>query len=201
MASPFHNAILSCLCCTEQPTDHHDHPHESTPLIITEKPPLQPHPPRLDLLTSHLESPTTIEIQTSQILSLLLAAHSSGPTLDADINSVVSTTSWTEILAKRVLEGLKRILDPNNNKDKRWGEALTAAYEDAVEAAEDIFRDLVQFVRDHPTETEIFVSVLLSLFAYGVLVRLAPRVLILLGFGVDGPVEGEFKHLTLHMKE
>ncbi|KAK0745116.1 hypothetical protein B0T21DRAFT_269116, partial [Apiosordaria backusii] len=112
----------------------------------------------------------------------------------ANIDSTLDlhTTSWSEYLAEKILRALSDLLatatDPEARKS--WGEALSQAYDTSVSIAEELFIDLVEYVKAHPYE--IAASILLSLVTFGVLVRLAPRVLVLLGFSAEGPVEGSW---------
>ncbi|KAK0624952.1 hypothetical protein B0T17DRAFT_460471, partial [Bombardia bombarda] len=94
---------------------------------------------------------------------------------------------WSEWLAEKTLHTLEEVL-----KDGRptWGEWLAQAYDDSLKVVEDVFCGLVEYARVHPLE--VAASVLVTLLAFGVLVRLVPVVLELLGFGVEGPVEGNF---------
>ncbi|KAK3998184.1 putative HTH-type transcriptional regulator YdfL [Cladorrhinum sp. PSN332] len=195
MASQLYDALLTCLCGSSsgfyvvpQLPRHHDD-RESSPLI-TQKPTIQ-SAPHLDHLSVKDEKVDSSAIEN--IIFHLVTARSAGSSLDTELDSAVETTGWSENIAKRVLRALEEVLKPEN-QDKRssWGEALTEAYNKAVEVAAETFRELAKYAKEHPTQTEIVCAVLLSLFAYGVLVQLAPRILMLLGFGVEGPVEGSF---------
>ncbi|KAK4224059.1 hypothetical protein QBC38DRAFT_502595 [Podospora fimiseda] len=164
-ASNLYSALLSCICGS--PDLVHNGP-EHSPLIAEKRKAYN---------------------AARKIIFQILSANSITPSLESQFD----TASWSEKIAKHVFNTLRNILNPDNvDKRASWGEALTEAYNKAVEVATDTFRDLVQYAKDHPTETEIVLSVLLSLFVCGVLVQLAPRILILLGFGFKGPVEGSF---------
>ncbi|KAK0725571.1 hypothetical protein B0H67DRAFT_598780 [Lasiosphaeris hirsuta] len=156
------SAILACLCA------------------ITEKPPVQARP------AVDRTPPRSADDVAAEIIALLRRAEKPGLALTQQIDDTAGTTGWSEWLAERVLHMLEATLEDGRNK---WGEALTNAGEHALETAQEIFRELVQYVKEHPLE--IAALVLLSLVALGVLARLVPVVLELLGFGMEGPVEGE----------
>ncbi|KAL7817977.1 hypothetical protein V8C44DRAFT_319768 [Trichoderma aethiopicum] len=144
--------------------------------VITEKPPLQSPPLQ-----------PSVEETAQKIIDILLRAEKSGTILSAQIDDAVSATGWSEWLAKNVLKKLEGVL--RSGRDK-MGPAMAEAYDQACEVAEITFSDLCAYVKEHPVE--IAATVLLSLFAFGVLVRLMPVVLELLGFSELGPTAGSF---------
>ncbi|KAK0672677.1 hypothetical protein QBC41DRAFT_313137 [Cercophora samala] len=182
--------ILSCLCGpTSDDYPSHDHHHDeksqlypssSTP-YTKQPPPSQPSsPPPLvkEIITLLLTTPAPITPSASQ--------SQIDTTLD------LHATSWSEYLAEKLLAALSDLLataaDPEARKS--WGEALSQAYDTSLALAKELFSDLVGYVKAHPYE--IAATVLLSLVTFGVLARLAPRVLVLLGFSAEGPVEGSW---------
>ncbi|KAL7808613.1 hypothetical protein V8C26DRAFT_413150 [Trichoderma gracile] len=144
--------------------------------VIIEKPPLQSLPVH-----------QSVEDTAQKIIDILLRAEKSGTVLSAQIDDAVSATGWSEWLAQNVLKKLEGVL--RSGRDK-MGPAMAEAYDQACEAAEITFSDLFEYVKEHPLE--IAATVLLSLFAFGVLVRLMPLVLELLGFAELGPTAGSF---------
>lgn len=120
------------------------------------------------------------------VVAILLITEKHGESLKKSLDDAVSSLGWSSWLAENVLKKLETAL--NEGRD-RMGPAMKKAYDDAVEAAEGAFEELVQQARDHPLETAAVV--LLSILALGVLVALAPYILELLGFSELGPVEGK----------
>ncbi|PTB65195.1 hypothetical protein BBK36DRAFT_1160398 [Trichoderma citrinoviride] len=144
--------------------------------LITEKPRLQSPPPH-----------KSVEETADNIIDILLHAEKSGAVLSAQLDDAVSATGWSEWLAKNVLKKLEGVLKSGRDK---MGPAMAEAYDQACEAAEVTFSDLFAYVKEHPVE--IAATVLLSLFAFGVLVRLMPLMVELLGFTETGTTAGTF---------
>ncbi|KAK5662555.1 hypothetical protein OQA88_8467 [Cercophora sp. LCS_1] len=168
------STILSCLCGpSDSPTNSPTHQCA----FITEKPTIEPQP----------SSTRTAKDIATNIISIIRRAEKPDHRLTAQLDDAVGTTGWTDRLAEHVLSALQETLKGNH---ETWGEALSEAYDVAVQVADEMFIDLVEYVKEHPLE--IAASILLTLVAFGVLVRLMPLVLELLGFGVEGPVEGSF---------
>ncbi|KAK0761742.1 hypothetical protein N5P37_004541 [Trichoderma harzianum] len=164
--------FLCCLCDNDRApalSPHHTYG------VITEKP--SPYPP------IH----RTVEETAENIIDILLAAEKSGPLLSAKLDDAVFATGWSEWLAKNILKKLEEVLRDGREK---MGPAMAEAYDQASKAAEITFSDLFEYVKEHPVE--IAATVLLSLLAFGVLVRLMPVALELLGFGELGPTAGSF---------
>ncbi|KAK4168236.1 putative HTH-type transcriptional regulator YdfL [Cladorrhinum sp. PSN259] len=192
MASKLYDALLDSLCCCsgsyESALPEHRNHSELFPLL-NEKPPLH-HAPEFPITDRSKQ----IDAQTiHDILKTLTTATSAGSALDSELDSIVNTTSWSENLAKRVLNALLDVLkDANEDKRASWGKALTDAYDNTVAVSTVVFEKLHAYARDHPTEAQVAKYVLLALLSYGVLCALAPRILVLLGFGIEGPIEGSF---------
>ncbi|KAL6802594.1 hypothetical protein GGI42DRAFT_29305 [Trichoderma sp. SZMC 28013] len=164
--------FLCCLCDNDRPpalSPHHTYG------VITEKPSFYP-PIR-----------HTVEETADNIIDILFTAEKSGPLLSAKLDDAVFATGWSEWLAKNILKKLEGVLRDGREK---MGPAMAEAYDQASKAAEITFTDLFEYVKDHPVE--IAATVLLSLLAFGVLVRLMPVALELLGFGELGPTAGSF---------
>lgn len=64
---------------------------------------------------------------------------------------------------------------------------MGAVLREAIDSATVIAEEVFKFVKDHPTETRVFFTVV----ALGVLVLIYPWIIQVLGFGKLGPVEGE----------
>ncbi|KAK4183565.1 putative HTH-type transcriptional regulator YdfL [Podospora australis] len=193
------SSILSCLC-GESPDDFQCGytPTPGTVGIITEKQPLPIAPPSTTgafiprrIFPNDNANDKTDKV-VEHLISILLTAP--GPLPSSHLTTSLKSTAglhaqdWSTWLAEKLLHALEQTLSESDKST--WGEALTEAYNDAVELAEEMFWELVQYVKEHPLE--IAATVLLSLFAFGVLVRLMPWVLELLGFAELGPVEGSF---------
>jgi hypothetical protein len=146
--------------------------------VIAEKPKL--HPPIR----------YTIEETAETVIEILLSAEMPGALFSAQLDDAVSVNGWSERLAQNIVKKLEDVLRDGREK---MGPAMAEAYDQACKAAEITFSDLFEPVKEHPVE--IAASVLLSVVAFGVLVRLMPVVLELLGFSEVGPVTGEFLDL------
>ena len=99
----------------------------------------------------------------------------------------LSTTSWTSHLAERLLHALEATLKGDH---ATWGEVVTDAYLQAAELAREEMSELWGYAQEHPVE--VAAEVILTVLALGVLARLVPAFVRVLGFGGLGPVEGEF---------
>ena len=92
------------------------------------------------------------------------------------LRDAVSTTGWYEGLAKKILDGLVKIL----SEGAVMGEAMKEAFDKPSAAAN-------QFAKEHP----VYTAVLVTVVAIGILVIVAPWVVEALGFGELGPIEGK----------
>jgi len=203
------NAILRCLCGPDEPphvqsTRNGRYQHQYA--LIDEKPSINTPP-----LYHHQEKRKTIvpatttkedEVAANIIAILRKATSKNGTTatpvnndndklsLSAQIDEAVGTTGWSEWLAEKTLHALEDTLRNAAAERDGWGEVLADAYDNAMKVATELFADLVDYVKEHPLE--IAASVLLTLCAFGVLARLVPVVLRLIGFGELGPIVGKF---------
>ena len=176
-------SLLGCLCGTnENPNNNNNSNHPSKP--ITEKPAIEPLP------STTAEHPTDDEL-AAQILTLLFTAPTPAPGTDLTpliTNTTnLSTASWTSRLAERLLHALEATLKGDH---ATWGEAVTDAYLHAEELAREELSALWEYAQEHPVE--VAAEVVLTVLALGVLARLLPGFVRILGFGRLGPVEGEF---------
>ena len=179
-------SLLSCLCGTnDNPNNKNKSNHPPKP--ITEKPALEPLPST----TAKSPIPPTDDELTAQILTLLLTAPT--PTPGTDLTALIttttdlSTTSWTSHLTERLLHALEATLKGDH---ATWGEAVTDAYMHAADLAREELSALWEYAMQHPVE--VAAEVVLTVLALGVLARLVPGIVRVLGFGRLGPVEGEF---------
>lgn len=123
--------------------------------------------------------PTSDEVALA-IVSVMLEADKAGSSLDANIQSLVRQAGgWSEYLAKKILSAMEDVLKAG----KMMNSAMKEACDKACEAAK-VFEG---FAADHPYATAFFCTVI----AVGVLAVLAPYALEILGFGVEGPIEGK----------
>ncbi|GAB1316387.1 hypothetical protein MFIFM68171_06597 [Madurella fahalii] len=181
-------SLLSCLCCSPE-SPGHSYPRPAEPYrytVIDEKPPVHPAPSARPATIS--KSADDVDKTAAEVIAILCRAEKAGPGLVRRLDDAVGAEGWSDWLAERVLHALEQTLKQTGRET--WGEALSDAYDGAVAVAQELFSDLVAYVKEHPFE--IAASVLLSLVAFGVLARLMPWVLELLGFGIEGPIEGTF---------
>lgn len=124
----------------------------------------------------------------TSIVSAMLDADKSGPSLDATIQSLVHKAGgWSDTLAKKIITALKAVIVA--------GKPMKAAMQEAVDKASEVVKTVEGFAADHPMATEVFCTVI----ALGVLVVLVPYVVEWLGFcagfGELGPIEGKSRFL------
>ncbi|KAL4745728.1 hypothetical protein BDW72DRAFT_186168 [Aspergillus terricola var. indicus] len=127
-------------------------------------------PPTINTVNTTL--PRSLESIASDIVTKILTADSLD-TLHKELNDQISTTSWTEALAKATLQGPENAIQAGAKMAKATADAVAQAKEAAV-----------GFATEHP--------VYAMLIALGVLAVLTPWVLEVLGFGELGPIEGYF---------
>lgn len=175
--------LLACLCGTiDKPT----HPFNHTYTPITEKPPLHPLP------SPTLHDDNDDNDLTQQILALLLSAPTPTPPTTNLTPLITSQTpitpqSWTSALAERILHALEETL---KGEHETWGPALTDAYARAEELVKEELAELWAYAQAHPLE--VAAEVVLTVLALGVLGRLVPGFVRVLGFAREGPVAGKF---------
>lgn len=129
----------------------------------------------------HLESEPTEEEFATRILDTLFTFEKSGEALNLHLKSIVSATSWTESLARRILDGIVSALDS--------GKVLVGAMKETYDKVRLVAED---FVAKHPILTEVIVTVI----AIGILAMLVPWAVEALGFGELGPIEGEISSIV-----
>ncbi|KAK3319705.1 hypothetical protein B0T19DRAFT_270543 [Cercophora scortea] len=149
--------------------------------LIDKKPPVEADP------AFAIHSVRTADEIAADVVNILRQAEKSGDALRAQLDEAVGTMGWSEWLGEKILHALEETLKQSR---ETWGEVLRDAYDKAVELAEEMFRVLVEYVKAHPYE--VAAQVLLTLFAFGVLARLMPWVLRLIGFGELGPIADTF---------
>ena len=177
--------LLSCLCGANNNLDPIEPNRPPKPII--EKPVIEPLPST----TSNPPITPADDELAAQILTLLLTAPT--PTPGTDLTPLIttgtdlSTTSWTSHLAERLLHALEATLKGDH---ATWGEVVTDAYLQAAELAREEMSELWGYAQEHPVE--VAAEVILTVLALGVLARLVPAFVRVLGFGRLGPVEGEF---------
>ncbi|CAN8097555.1 unnamed protein product [Discula destructiva] len=189
------NSMLACLCGRSDPDELEDYPRS----LDNEKKPLVELVPASGCEDNRLPSPkqNADEQTAAKIVAILRDTDKIGAALKAELDSVapVSASGWSEWLAESIFHALRSILGDNfDEKETKWGVALTEAYQTARAVVEDQFSDLVQYVTEHPGEAaaRVGVEILLSLLAFGILVRVTRWVVTLLGFGEMGPIAGSF---------
>ncbi|KAK2044791.1 hypothetical protein LZ31DRAFT_276137 [Colletotrichum somersetense] len=111
-----------------------------------------------------------------EFIDILRTAEKGGKDLERRLKNIVTANSWTEEIAKRILQGVEALVQHSDT----IGQVVREAIDMAAEAAERVF----DFAADHP--------VFVTLVAIGVLVVIAPWVIEALGFGELGPVANTF---------
>jgi hypothetical protein len=129
----------------------------------------------------HLKSDPTEEELATRILTTLFASEKSGQALSFQLQSIVSTKSWTESLARRILNGIVSALE--------CGKVLVGAMK---ETYDEVWLVAEEFVKEHPILTEVIITVI----AIGILAMLLPWAVEALGFGELGPIEGEISFVV-----
>ncbi|KAF8865793.1 hypothetical protein BDZ45DRAFT_668225 [Acephala macrosclerotiorum] len=124
-----------------------------------------------------VKSDPTEEELAADILNTLFTFEKSSDALNIHLKSIISTTSWTESLARRILDGIVAALDS--------GKVVVGAMKETYDRVKDVAEE---FVKEHPVLTAVIVTVI----AIGILVVLIPWAVEALGFGELGPIEGSF---------
>ncbi|KZL74389.1 hypothetical protein CI238_04415 [Colletotrichum incanum] len=112
----------------------------------------------------------------SEFIDILRTAEKGAMDLERRLKNIVTVNSWTEELAKYILQGVEALV---RHRDT-IGQIVRGAMDKSTDAAESIF----EFAKDHP----VFVTII----AIGILIIIAPWVLEALGFGELGPVADTF---------
>ncbi|RDW78574.1 uncharacterized protein DSM5745_05426 [Aspergillus mulundensis] len=128
--------------------------------------------PSTTTITNNTTASRSPESIASDIVTKILSADSPY-TLHKELQDEVSTTGWTEAVAKATLQGLDNAIKAGAKMAKAAADALGQAKDAALE-----------FSTEHPYYT--------TLIALGVLAVLMPWMLEVLGFGELGPIEGSF---------
>lgn len=117
-------------------------------------------------------SPEDIDTAADDFVTTLRNANGSIPQLREKLSADFATYSWTESLATGILSRLEDLL----RSGAPLGDTLKHALEKALDEA-------IDFSKERP--------VFMTLIALGILVEIAPYVLLWMGFAELGPVEGE----------
>ncbi|KAK4122069.1 hypothetical protein N657DRAFT_647598 [Parathielavia appendiculata] len=178
--------LMECLC---GPNDAQpNQPVRRNYTLIREKPPFEPFPS-----TDPSSAPTDDDLTrlTNKILVILLQSPAPAPCTDLTPQVIattgVTTNDWSSYLAERLLHALE---DTLNGDHSTWGEAITVAYNRAVDFLREELHALWEYAQEHPYE--IAAEVVLTMLALGVLARLVPVFVRVLGFAELGPVEASF---------
>lgn len=187
------NRILGCLCGGLDATP----PTSLSQTLyrpIDEKPALTPPPAYRDNPTRTPEQKAADERAAAKIVAILRTTDTTDEAaLRAELDDAmapVRTAGWSEWLAESVFHALRSTLGEGD--DTNWAVALTDAYKTARAAAEEEFSDFWRYAKEHPGElaAEVVLEILLSLVAFGILVRMARWVVTLLGFAEKGILAG-----------
>jgi len=140
---------------------------------------LPPH----DLDSKRHPSPTQADLIAAEFISVLTTADKTGPSLRRRLESTADTASWTESLARAVLNGVVDVIQEGREK-------MGPAMAEALGRVEDEAGRAFEWGTDHPKEV---LAGLVVIVAVGVLVvMMAPWVVEALGFAELGPVEGMY---------
>ena len=175
--SSIHNAFAARI------PDDNGRKHDSVP-------PGSPIPLSIDSLAQALGDYS--QAAQNHVVPLLLTVGQSDPRKLLEIlgDPRVHASSWSEQLAKKVVEIFQHIASPENvDKLHLYGKTVVDAYNRAVEAAKAKLHDFYDYAREHPAEVGTVLAILLAL---GMLAVLAPYLLETLGWAATGPVKGEF---------
>lgn len=106
---------------------------------------------------------------------------------DKETPGLIVATSIASRIAEHVLHTLVAVL----MKDEKttWGVLFNEIYNCAVDLAKEELHELWKYAEEHPYE--VAAEVLLTVLAMGVMARMLPALLRVLGFAELGPVEGE----------
>ncbi|KAK4249335.1 hypothetical protein C7999DRAFT_12811 [Corynascus novoguineensis] len=199
------HSFFGCLCGPSQTQSKISH-HNIGYTPITEKPRPEPLPftvsPGQPLAFPYKDDKDDTDDELAALVikihTILLTSPIPAPPRTDLMTEVITATDirvqdWTTYLAERLLHALEGTLKEGEvNLDRRssWGEALADAYNHAVAFAKQELRELWEYAKAHPYE--VAATVLLTVLALGVMVRLVPIFVRVLGFGELGPVEGSF---------
>ncbi|KUJ19820.1 uncharacterized protein LY89DRAFT_580200 [Mollisia scopiformis] len=156
----FINSILECLGASS---------HEATLRVTSNAHTRLEQPP-------YKNDPAEEEL-AARILNTLFTSEKSGDALAFQLQSHFSTSSWTESLARRILDGIVAALAS--------GQVLVGAMQETYDKVQVVAED---FVKEHPILTEVILTVI----AIGILALLVPWAVEALGFGELGPSADSF---------
>jgi hypothetical protein len=160
------DAVFRCLGCAPESDD--------APLLYQKK-------QHLDTFVLDDQTQTIV----NKVLDILLNAEKPGWTLRGQLNDAVGTEGWTEDIAKGILAGLQHVI-------QQGSAAIGPSLQEAVDVSTSVALNVFEFAKDHPIVTGVFVTIV----ALGVLYLFTPWVLEALGFGIEGPLEGEKLNYT-----
>lgn len=202
------NSILACFCARldpKRPTPHAGRSYHYSPRqLVDEKPALIPPPVYSDKPTRTPEQKAADEQAAAEIMAIVRNTDETGAALKTKLDGVapVRAAGWSEWLAESIFHALRSTLgDKVNGEETDWAVALTNAYQAARVTAEDHLSGFLRYAKEHPGEVaaEVVVEILLSLVAFGILVRMMRWVVRLLGFAEAGPVAGMSSSWALEM--
>ncbi|KAB5525552.1 hypothetical protein GE09DRAFT_1257226 [Coniochaeta sp. 2T2.1] len=168
-------AIMECVTGTGTPSSSVRTSLPSPNQQLVDEKQHQPHPTQTDADLA------------AEILTILRTAEKTGPSLQHRLQSAIGTTrsssSWTESLARAVLDGVVDLVQEGREK---MGPAMAEALRRVEDEADRAFG----YGKDHPRRV---IAGLVIIVAVGILVvMMAPWVVEALGFAELGPVEGSF---------
>lgn len=193
------DSILACLCARLDPkrpilplsgrSASYSNPH----YLVDKKPALVPPPAYSDKPIRKPEQKAADEQAAAKIVAILRNTDKTDAALKAELDHATPVTAagWSEWLAESIFHALRSALGNKiDGKETNWAVVLTNAYQTAKMTAEDHFSSFLRYAEEHPDEVaaEVAVEVLLSLIAFGILVRMTKWVVRLLGFAELGPV-------------
>ncbi|KAK4150991.1 hypothetical protein C8A00DRAFT_45712 [Chaetomidium leptoderma] len=174
----FPTSLLDCLCGSNNPQPDHSNNHPGYTLI-TEKPAPEPLPSTTSWApTNDNDDNDNDELTTRTTTKKILTPPLPCPKEKSEPHP--THHHQTEHLLHS-LEDILKTPGGEHTTPTSWGEAFTDAYTHAVASAQQALGALWAYARAH--SYEIAASVLLTVLALGVLARLVPGFVRVLGFG------------------
>lgn len=203
------NSILACLCGrigNNHPALRSQSKRSSYKAchLVDKEPALIPPPAYSDTPTHTRQKKAIDEKAAVRIVTILTETDNTGEALRAEMEDTtfMSTTGWSEWLSENIFHALRATLGSKlEGEDMNWAVAFTDAYYAARETAEEQFSSLLEKAKEQPGEVaaEVAIEIILSLIAFGILVRMMKWVVRLLGFSELGPSAGKFLESRLSL--
>jgi hypothetical protein len=120
-----------------------------------------------------------------EVMAMIRSADLSPKELSTKVQDTIHAQGWwDELAARAVLSGIWQLIVTHAGE---WSSTFKSTLDKAIDEAKKIEELAVDFADEHPILTTAVVAIL----AIGVLYLCWPAALELLGFGAEGPIEGE----------